>query len=181
MVEMMRNYLQHIIRLFIHKWWVFVAGMKLGCSVRRLILHDLSDVFHYASDDFRDSRKKYDWRYWVYIDPDGVIVSLKMPEKYVYEMISDWMASLKEADDTYYFIGEWYITHRKIMTIHADTDCLIRAILYFNGYSSIPPDKHDNADLNELLKQATPEAPYCFWCNSYHPSTQPCLGKRSNW
>lgn len=173
----MQNYLQHLIRVFIHKWWVFVAGTKLGASFRRLILHDIEDIFCLDETDFRKSRKKSDWRYWAYINPDGKCTPQQIPEKYVYEMISDWMASLKENSNTYRFIYEWYRYNRKFMMIHHDTEQLIYAIFYFNGYSNVRPDKYDNSDLDELLKQATSDAPYCRWCNSYHPDTQPCLGK----
>lgn len=208
----MENYFSHLHSLLIHKFYVFVAGTKLGCSFRRLVLHDLNDVFHYESDDFRDSRKKHDWRYWVNVSSDKrELYAVEIPEKYVYEMVADWMASLKESGHWFAEIADWYHTNKEFMIIHPATNNLILAILKINGYFV-----SKNKDLEDLLKQATrsdcnvntPDdvissacklvgidvettetiihtsdklAGYCFWCNSYHSKEQPCLGKRNNW
>lgn len=207
----MKNYLSHLHSLLIHKFYVFVAGTNLGCSFRRLVLHDLSDVFRYSSSKFTDARKKSDWRYYVYANDKQTNAVVEIPEVYIYEMVADWMASLKESGHRFAEIADWYDTNKKFMIIHSATDKFIQAMLEINGYFV-----SENKDLADLLKQATrsdcdkatPDdvissackmvgidvkttetiihtsdklAGYCFWCNSYHPKEQPCLGKRNNW
>lgn len=201
----MKNYLHHLHTLLIHKFYVFVAGNILGCSFRRLVLHDILDVFRYSSSEFADARKKCNWRYYVYLTDKYHLKGIEIPEVYVYEMVADWMASLKEAGHRFAEIADWYDTNKKFMIIHPATDKLILAMIDINGYFI-----SENKDLDDLLKQAPNEtdselpsecklvdiditmtnseiytsdklAGYCFWCNSYHPKEQPCLRKRNNW
>ncbi len=208
----MTNYILHLYELIVHKWYVFVAGSKLGCSFRRLILHDLSDFFRYQTTSFTDSRKKYDWRYYVYLNNKiQPYVVEEIPEVYVYEMVADWMASIKRVGRCFSEIADWYDDNKEFMIIHPSTNNFILAILEINGYFI-----SKNKDLNDLLKQATrpdhnTNTPnnvisgacrmvgidkktteniikasdkldnHCFWCNTYHPKDHPCLGKRNNW
>lgn len=178
----MKTYFSHLLRLLYHKLLVFIAGAKLGTSFRLLIIHDLDGLFTNHDDDYLESHKKCDWRYWIYINPEGIIETREVPEKYAYEMVSNWMATIKESGGSFSLIADWYETNSKYMLIHKDTDRLIRHIINCNGYPiCIPP--YDDSDLNELLEQATKvvdEAPYCFYCNSYHPKEQACLRKRGN-
>lgn len=154
----MKNYLHHLQQLLKHKIYVLIAGTKLGCSFRRLlVLHDLSEIFYYESSDFRDSRKKCDWRYWVHI-PNGIDKSYKIieiPEKYVYEMIANWMASVKEELGQFKYIVDWYENNHECMLIHPATDRLIRTILEYNGYFVTRKRPDNNDKLNDLLRQAT--------------------------
>jgi len=64
------NYLKYVIR---HKWFVFLAGVKIGAPVWRLIIHDWSkflpsEWFPYAEKFYGkkvDKNEPNDFKYWL--------------------------------------------------------------------------------------------------------------------
>ncbi len=142
-------YLRYIIR---HKWFVFVASRKTGCSIYRAIVHDLSKFLPsewvpYANTfytkqggkqyiphlDFdkawlhHQHCNKHHWQHWILQEDDGDIKHLEMPEKYVREMVADW-AGAGKAITGKWEVKEWYANNNK-MNIHGNTLKLIEVLL----------------------------------------------------
>lgn len=70
------------------------------------------------------------WQYWVLINDeaeDGV-VALRIPYRYVIEMICDWWAFSWRSGDLYE-IFDWYDKHKGHMKLHEDSRDLIEEIL----------------------------------------------------
>lgn len=63
---------------------------------------------------------KHHWEAWCVIGDYGVLSALPMPEKYIREMIADWigagLAYNNKADPT-----DWYKANRNKMVLHEDT------------------------------------------------------------
>ena len=70
------------------------------------------------------------WQHWVLIndDPDEGTVALRMPYRYVLEMICDWWA-FSWSKDNLYEIFNWYDEHKSHMILHKDTRDLVEEIL----------------------------------------------------
>lgn len=101
---------------FKHKWFVFIAGLKTKTPIWQLIIHDWSkftpsELPHYArqfygtADDpegwlrcwiHHQNYNPHHWEYWftrssgrTFHENDAA----PMPEKYVREMIADWLGA----------------------------------------------------------------------------------------
>lgn len=70
------------------------------------------------------------WQHWVLVndDPEEGTVGLRMPYKYVIEMICDWWA-FSWAKGNLYEIFDWYDKHKARMVLHKDTRELVEEIL----------------------------------------------------
>ena len=70
------------------------------------------------------------WQHWVLIndDPEEGTVALRMPYKYVIEMICDWWAFSWTKGDLYE-IFDWYDKHKARMVLHENTRELVEEIL----------------------------------------------------
>lgn len=104
-----------------HKWFVFLAGLRTGAPLWNLLLHDWhkflpAELPHYgrqffgAADDpvgfsqawnHHQKLGKHHPEYWVMVSghtrggfPDGS--PLPMPERYVREMLADWMGASRD-------------------------------------------------------------------------------------
>lgn len=111
-----------------HKWFVFWAGLKLKAPIWLLITHDLSkfrlsELPHYQRQFFgkgddpagfiscwlrHQNRNKHHWEYWIprtghnrceppYKDNEPI----PMPDKYIKEMIADWIGASRAYE------GKW--------------------------------------------------------------------------
>jgi hypothetical protein len=106
------SYLKYVVR---HKWFVFLACRKCGVSWWRAVIHDWhkftpGEWFPYAetfylkdgrtqykeTDGFayawnaHQKRGKHHYQYWMLTWDRGDTKCLRMPEKYVREMVADW-------------------------------------------------------------------------------------------
>ena len=70
------------------------------------------------------------WQHWVLIndDPQEGTVAIRMPYKYVIEMICDWWA-FSWGKGNLYDIFDWYDQHKTYMILHNDTRELVEDIL----------------------------------------------------
>jgi hypothetical protein len=146
-----------------HKWFVFVAGRKLGVSYWRLFLHDVSkfslkELPQYAQTFFGDGKNctefsyawnhhqkcnKHHWEYWVMITghtkggyPDGS--TLPMPVIYAKEMVADWIGASRTYEKKWPKSFEewaWMKYNFDKIQIHESTRELCRNLLfvYFTG------------------------------------------------
>lgn len=147
------NVFKHTMRILKHKYFVFKYCCKLGIPWQGL-LHDLSK---FSPTEFIESIKYYQdgispidvckkkngyskaWfhhkghnphhcEFWT--DNYGTNpIAHKMPDKYVRELIADYIGAAKayfgEKNFTYANEREWWEKRRKILLIHPDTEAVI--------------------------------------------------------
>lgn len=155
----MNCYIDYLIDLLKHKWWVFIECCKL--SIPWLgIIHDLSK-FHPAefpraarrymgTDKQKEAEKdnypmawlhhqhnnKHHWIYWVVYTPipgfkwDASWGCIKIPPKYRLEMMADWHAASKRFGKP---ALEWYTEQREKILLHPDTRMMVEADIGFKG------------------------------------------------
>ena len=145
------NYLKYMIR---HKWWVMVAGRKVGASLWLTIIHDHSKFRYtewnvYAQTFYTpDGKKQYDgspeflkawlehihrnkhhWQYWILRSDNGKTEALEMPDKYIREMVADWMGAGK-ASTGEWECAKWYMTNKHKIILAPYTKALVENILF---------------------------------------------------
>lgn len=143
-----------------HKYHVFRVGRKMGLGIWQLLIHDLSkftpaEYPHYQrwffenKDDpdgfaqawlHHQNHNPHHWDYWIPRTSHRIGVQggydpqpMPMPEKYVREMVADWIA----AGITY--AGDpdpqpWLNKSYHKMRLHADTVELLSRILEEQGF-----------------------------------------------
>ena len=144
------NYLKYVTR---HKYYVLSACILLGYPVRLVIFHDMSkfkpsEWFPYASCFYKENgdsqyneteefnqawnkhqkSNKHHWQYWVITWDRGSSEALRMPDRYVQEMICDWMGAGKAINGKWEVI-EWYNKNKDNMILHLDTRRLVEYYL----------------------------------------------------
>lgn len=127
-----------------HKWYVFLAGLKLHLPLLIILFHDwdkfLPDEWlpyactFYNKDgskryqEFPDfslawnahqKRNKHHWQYWLLTWDRGETESLPMPDVYRREMLADWMGAGKALGKP--LVWEWY---------YADSQAKMRELLH---------------------------------------------------
>ena len=147
------------LRLIIkHKWFVFLAGIKLKVNFWRLLKHDcskflLSELPYYEKQTFESkkgssefikawtkhqNRNDHHWEYWVprsghYLCnppyPDNE--PIPMPEQCLREMIADWMGAGKTHNKKWPDINDWtwFENNKDKMRLHKDTRKLLYKII----------------------------------------------------
>lgn len=110
-------YLMYFRKVLIHKWYVFLEGLKIHAPLYLLILHDwskfLPDEFVAYAKTFNgiyrynerpkeyvdafdkawlihQHRNKHHWQYWFLVQDSDSPVCVEMPVRYVYELVADW-------------------------------------------------------------------------------------------
>lgn len=70
------------------------------------------------------------WQHWVLVNdsPEEGTVALRIPHRYVIEMICDWWA-FSWSKGNLYEIFDWYDKHKTYMVLHKDTRELVEEIL----------------------------------------------------
>jgi hypothetical protein len=161
------RYASYVIR---HKWWVLVAGLRIGAPLWLLLVHDLSkfmpsEWFAYATyfwapkpipalprilarrqDAFdaawllHQHRNPHHWQFWLLREDDGGAKCLPMPRKYVLEMVADWMGAGRAITGRWE-CAAWYAKNRDRMLLHQDTRDLVESILEEHA----PPKGNDHA------------------------------------
>ena len=132
----MKRYLMYLKYVIRHKWFVFVAGMKLFPSFRmfyRCIVHDMSkfsplEFISYAktfytpmgnsqydetiefSQAWNHHQKcnKHHWQYWILKYDRGDSEAMPMPQIYIEEMFADWVGAGKAINGSWNNVNVWY-------------------------------------------------------------------------
>lgn len=150
----MRDYIAYFKYVIRHKYYVYQAGRGLHLSLWRCIMHDTSKFFStelspyvhtfYKKDGtgtYRESEEfdhawnhhqktnKHHWQYWVLYNDSGSIVPLKMPEKYVLEMVADWIGAGRAIHGDKSDVLRWYHTHKDKIILHPDTKYQVEKLL----------------------------------------------------
>ena len=109
-----------------HKWYVLLAGLKLGVPLYLLLLHDWTkftfvELPHYQRQFFgkadqpfefscawlhHQHSNKHHWEYWIPVTGHNRggyrdMEPLPMPDKYVREMLADWVGASRAYE------GKW--------------------------------------------------------------------------
>jgi hypothetical protein len=152
----MNPHLKNLSYVIRHKWYVWKVCRELKVGWMQALTHDWSkflpdewfayarffskdeeNIHHVGTDlDFEyawnrhQKRQPHHWQYWVLIqDQDNPkIQPLKMPEKYVKEMVADWRgAGMAQG---YTNLWEWYHQNRGKIILHPDTRKRVEEILF---------------------------------------------------
>lgn len=141
-----RKIKRHVVYLktiLVHKWFVLVAGRRVGVSVWQLLCHDLSkllpsEYFPYLrkfgglpiSDEEWDAARRRHYRrnphhhnYWVADD-----LPTPMPERYVREMVADWLAAGRTYTGSW-DIQPWLSARARHMKLHPETLAILTETL----------------------------------------------------
>lgn len=138
------KYLKYLIR---HKWFVFVAGIRVGAPLWRLIIHDWSKITptewfayvntFYGGYSYKDRPphivkafdkawlhhqhlNKHHWQFWILNNDDGTTKLLEMPDKFVREMVADWAGAGRGITGKWE-VAEWYANNRYKMRLAVGT------------------------------------------------------------
>lgn len=152
----MKNIIGHFKNIFVHKWWVFYYACKLGIPWQGFI-HDLSkfswtelaeSIRYYQGNkspipvaknnngyseawQHHKGINKHHYEYWI-DNRDETIYLIKIPYKYVLEMLADWLGAFRTYRGYENFEEEknWWLnsmSHYKLM--NGSTKTLIHLLL----------------------------------------------------
>ena len=158
MMKFIKNALGHTRNIITHKWWVFYYACKLGIPFRGF-MHDWSK---FSPIEFLESVKYYQgssspipackeangyslawqqhkghnphhYEYWIdNIDNGGT--PIKMPYKYVLELVADYLAAGKtyqKENFTFKSEYEWWKSQRQLRNMHEDTKMFLDIIFKY--------------------------------------------------
>lgn len=141
---MNRKYAWYLIR---HKWFVFLAGLRTGAPLWRLIIHDWSKLrpsewkpyatYFYGPEPVGDQnwkrklkfdrawlahqhRNDHHWQHWILQEDGGQVTPLYMPPKVMQEMVADWMGAGRAITGRW-DVMEWYTSNAGIIHLHPIT------------------------------------------------------------
>ncbi|MEN6313243.1 MAG: DUF5662 family protein [Clostridiaceae bacterium] len=152
----MKKYLRHFKTITAHKWHVMKACFKVGLYWQG-ITHDLSKhspiEFFTSARYFQGNkspidaekiengyslawqnhkaRNKHHWHYWTDFE-NGELVIIKMPAKYVAEMLCDWVGAGKAYNKSAWTIKSfknWYAQNRDIYHLYTSTRAYIDMLM----------------------------------------------------
>lgn len=162
-----KNIIGHLTTIVVHKYWVFIYCCRLGVPWRGII-HDISK---FSWIEFSESAKYYQsgkkspipvikkengyskawqhhkghnphhYEYWT-DNYDTGVSSIEMPEKYVREMVADWMAAGRTYNGKSFTVNDeikWWNDYKDKKFIHPKTKERITEIL--NSLNHTKEDK----------------------------------------
>lgn len=149
---MRRNiaYFKYVIK---HKWFVLLASIKIGVSIKLALIHDLSKftskewgpyakTFFDSTGNSRFKKAKgfdlawsshfthnpHHWNYWLTKQDNGCSTPIEMPHKYVLEMVADWMGAGRAITGKWEY-KEWYNQNKHKMKLHPKTMVVVEEIM----------------------------------------------------
>lgn len=151
----MKRHIAYIKYLLRHKWYVFIAARKIGLGVFQSAIHDWQKFLpwewmgyvktFYTTDgkkraynerdttlqyawNHHQKHAKHHWQYWLLMWDEGHHEPLKIPEKYVKEMVADWCGAGKAIKGKWE-VDEWYDKNKNRMILHEDSRELAEKLL----------------------------------------------------
>lgn len=141
-----------------HKWYVFRGGLRTKAPIYLLLIHDWSkfspsELPYYGKQFFgraddpmgfvkcwthHQNHNPHHWEYWIprtghtrCTPPIEGNQPLPMPEKYVREMLADWLGAGRAYENKWPDVWNWswLIKNRPNMLLHQETEKLIDKIL----------------------------------------------------
>ena len=176
--QMIKNIFLHLKTILIHKWWVFYYCCKLGI-IWQGITHDLSK-FSYT--EFSESvkffqggkaspipvakstqgyskawqhhkgRNPHHYEYWT-DNYDLGTTYIKMPYKYVLELVADYLAAGKTYNGKNFTIKqeiEWWENCKDTKAIHYETKTLISTLFEDINENGFKPIRKYNKELERI-------------------------------
>jgi len=154
--------MKYLVLTLKHKWFVFLAGLKVGCPIWRLIVHDWtkflpSELPHYQRQFFgkadnplgfitcwvrHQNRHGHHWEYWVprtghsrCIPPYEDNEPIPMPLWAIQEMVADWMGAGRAYEGKWpdMQMWPWVCQHIQSMRLHPKTLAYLQVILTWLG------------------------------------------------
>lgn len=80
-------------------------------------------------------RNKHHWQAWVLLGDNGQFVPIEMPEKYVREMVADWMGAGRAITGRWE-TAAWFSKNRDVMVLHPATLARVEYLLLLPASSS---------------------------------------------
>lgn len=149
-----------------HKWFVFLAGLKIGVPIYLLILHDWTkflpcELPHYQRQFYgkadqplkfsyawnhHQKNNKHHWEYWIpttghnrggYKDGEP----LPMPRRYVLEMVADWMGASRAYEGRWptYRNWPWWAKNAGKILAHCHEETIATLSHYVATIECVPP------------------------------------------
>lgn len=147
------KYFSYVVR---HKYFVFRAGLKTKAPIWRLIIHDWSkfslsewkpyveafygpkllssNMLALRKDRFdkawlhHQHKNPHHWQHYVLRKDDGAIKCIKIPEKFVREMVADWCGAGRAITGEWE-VRDWYETNRHKILLHPATQIQVVALI----------------------------------------------------
>lgn len=143
----MKKHFKYFKYLMKHKYFVFIAGIKIGAPLWRLIIHDWSKFMpiewfayvetFYGKYEYKDRPSKlvkafdrawlhhqhynpHHYQHWILRNDDGTSKALVIPDKFVKEMVADW-AGAGRAITGKWEVLDWYKNNMHKMFIDSST------------------------------------------------------------
>jgi len=148
----MKAHLEYASYVARHKWFVFVAGLKTGAPIWRLLIHDWSKLTlaewgpyvrsFYGTEGrtpevraafnaawlHHQHRNPHHWQHWLLREDDGPTVALEMPPKLIREMVADWMGAGRAITGKWE-VGSWYAANRDKIVLAEGTRVLVDLLI----------------------------------------------------
>ncbi len=140
------TYLKYVLH---HKWFVLLAGLKIGCPIWRLITHDMSkfrpsewfsfaDYFYgksvFPPEDIKaasdvawlhhQNRNPHHWQYWMLVCDSGETKFIDIPKQYILEMVADWAGAGRVITGKWE-VRSWYEMNRMNILLSPATRKLV--------------------------------------------------------
>ena len=146
-----------------HKWFVFVAGLRHGVPLWRLLIHDWSKLlpcewFPYVKSFYgpqprtQETKIAFDrawlhhqhfnphhWQHWVLREDDGKTKYLEMPENFAREMVADWCGAGRAITGRWE-VWLWYAKNEERILLHPFTKNIVSELIE-RERSAAPPER----------------------------------------
>lgn len=153
----MKPHLRYLWTVLRHKWFVFLAGRRVGVSIGRLLIHDLSKFSRAEwspyvrrfeggragktdhegdADEWHRAwlhhwhRNPHHWEHWLRFKHGSSVVPLVMPEHFAREMVADWMGAGRAYTGTW-DPRSWYARNRNQIVLHDTTRLFVEQLMDF--------------------------------------------------
>lgn len=149
------KYFQYVKYVLIHKWFVFIGCVKLGCGstflmplLFRGIVHDWSkflplEFFPYVEYFYGNSssnhsfklawlrhqkRNKHHWQWWLLQNDEDGLEAFDMPDLYILEMVADWYGAGRAISGRE-VISPWYEKNKDKILLSARTRKVLENVI----------------------------------------------------
>lgn len=154
----MKSHLAYAWYVARHKWFVLVAGLRVGAPLWRLLIHDWSKFTRaewgpYVRRFFSGNAGNWDktadpedfhrawthhwhlnshhWEHWLVFRGDE-LRPIPIPESLVREMVADWMGAGRAITGRWEVL-QWYDQNRERIRITPETRALVESLLGLYG------------------------------------------------
>lgn len=143
------DYLKYVIR---HKWFVFLEARKLRVGLWQALNHDNSKLYPAEFMPYMNRFSKklttdaanvkfqiawlhhihhnpHHWNHWLFSDDVTGVRVVRMPEKYVREMVADWRGVGRTLGKGVENAKTWYLENQTTIALHPQTRNRVEVLL----------------------------------------------------